>query len=305
MTEATSEEKEVRFEADGKSPPWGKGLFLRTQNGLKMKLNTQVVSTLAFPAAALVAALYYSHHPDGTRDPNGHALETPGLVMQVPLIESPIWSDRDRVNEIARIPVRVSPMGRIQVFNLQALTDIPVGSEAKATLSSGASNGIVKARLTSPMLVDGEPILPEGAIVFGRGKSTEERLFVEFTRVIFPSGDSYPIRAEAFDESDRILGLKGALVGSKTKMMAMGMVLGFMGGMADGLQDTSGSMFEMERRRSVRDAALSGSAKATLDQSQMYLDQVKNSPDIIEVKQGTAIYVIVDEPKTKNENEDK
>jgi type IV secretory pathway VirB10-like protein len=194
-------------------------------------------------------------------------------------------------------------MGRIQVFNLRSLTEIPVGSEARATLESGASNGIVKARLAAPMLVDNEPVIPEGATVFGHGRSTEERLFVEFTRAVFPSGESFPIRAQAFDPSDKILGLKGALVGNKTKKMAMGMLLGFMGGMADGLQDTSGSLFEVSRRRSVKDAALSGTAKAALDQSQMNLDQIKNAPEIIEVKQGTSFYLIVDEPKSNRQEE--
>ena len=33
-------------------------------------------------------------------------------------------------------------------------------------------------------------------------------------------------------------------------------------------------------------------------------DQVKNSPDIIEVKQGSELYVIIDEPKIKNKSED-
>jgi hypothetical protein len=194
-------------------------------------------------------------------------------------------------------------MGGIQVFNLRSLSDLPVGTEAKAILVSGASNGMVKAKLVEPMLVEGEPVLPEGSVVFGHGKSTEERLFVEFTKAILPSGETYSIIAQAFDGSDKILGLKGALVGSKTKKLAMGMALGFMGGMADGLQNTSAtSIFNIGQRPSVRDAALAGSAKATLDQSQMYLDQVKNSPDIIEVNQGTEFYVIVDDPGSLKTN---
>ena len=149
--------------------------------------------------------------------------------MAVPIIESHIWSEQDLINQIPKRPVATSPLGKIQVFNLRALTEIPVGSEAKAILSSGASNGIVKARLSSPMLVDDEPVIPEGAVVFGRGHSTEERLFVEFSHVIFPSGESYPIRAQAFDASDKILGLKGALVGSKAKKLADGNGLGLHG----------------------------------------------------------------------------
>ena len=77
------------------------------------------------------------------------------------------------------------------------------------------------------------------------------------------------------------------------------MGFGLLGGMADGLQDTSGSMFAYERKRSLKDAALSGTSKAALDQSQSYMDEMKNAPNIIEVKRGTEFYLLFDEPKKK------
>jgi len=296
--------KTVLIERDGMTTPLGSESYLKTWNGLKYTLNVGVLKTLAFPLALMIGtAIYFGDHGHGI-DLTGAALDPPGITLSVPVVDSKILVEQDLVNVIHTKKVDVSPLGHIQVFNMSSLTEIPVGSEAKALLVSGASNGIVKARLVTAMQVDGEPVIPEGATVFGHGKSTEERLFVEFTHVIFPSGDAYPIRAQAFDDSDKILGLKGAVVGSKTKKMALGMTLGFVGGMADGLQDTSGSVFDMGRKRSVKDAALSGAAKATLDQSQMELDQVRNAPEIIEVKQGTEFYLIVDEPKKSKEERD-
>lgn len=301
MTEETKP-GQVLIERDGMTAPWGTQSYLRTWNGLKYTLNIGVLKSLAFPVALLVAiGTYFSEQKAGDRASPGGPLGAPGVQVSVPIVQSKILVEKDLVNVIKTKPVESSPLGGIHVFNLRSLTEIPVGSEAKAVLDSGASNGIVKARLISPMLVDHEPAIPEGAIVFGHGKSTEERLFVEFTRAVFPGGESFPIRAQAFDVSDKILGLKGAPVGSKTRKMAMGMLFGFMGGMADGLQDTSGSIFEMERKSSVKDAALSGAAKAALDQSQMNMDQMKNAPEIIEVKQGTDFYLIVDEPKNAKE----
>jgi hypothetical protein len=288
----------VLIEKDGKTLPFGSEGYLRAWNGLKYTLNTGIVKTLVFPVSFVIAfALYFSgSHP--LRDTRGAPVDSPSMQVDLPVIESKILVDRDLVNRINQAPVETSPMGGIRVFNLRSLSDLPVGTEASAVLDSGASNGIVKARLVNPMLVDGEPALPEGTIVFGHGKSTEERLFIEFTKAILPSGESFSIIAQAFDGSDKILGLKGEMVGSKTKKLAMGMALGFMGGMADGLQNTSGtSIFSVQQTPSIRNAALAGSAKATLDQSNLYLDQVKNSPDIIEVKQGTEFFVIVDDPR--------
>ena len=169
----------------------------------------------------------------------------------------------------------------------------------KAILTSGATDGIVKAVLTNPLLVDGEPALPERTVFFGKGKSGDARLFVEFTKVIFPTGESFPIRAQALDLSDQILGLKGAIVGTKTKKMAGAVAFGLVGGMTAGLQDTSGSFFN-SRRPTLRDGALAGASKASLDQSQIYLDEMKKSPNVIEVKSGTNILIMTDEPKAKS-----
>jgi len=287
----------VMIARDGMTLPIGSEGYLKTWNGLKYTLNVGVLKTLAFPIALTIGAAFYFSGRSISLDTRGQAMVSPGMGPSLPILNSKILVEQDLINVIRKKPIDLSPMGRIQVFSLGTLTAIPAGTEAQANLVSGASNGIVKAQLVTPMLVDNEPVIPVGSTIFGHGKSTEDRLFIEFNRANFPDGESIPIRAQAFDFSDKILGLKGALVGAKTKKMALGMLFGFMGGAADGLQDTNGSIFELGQRPSVRDAALSGTAKATLDQSQMYLDQVKHAPEIIEVKQGTDFYLIVDEPK--------
>ena len=147
--------------------------------------------------------------------------------------------------------------------------------------------------------MDGEPLIPENSVLFGRGKSGEERLYVEFNKVIFPTGESYSILAQGFDVADKILGLKGAIVSVKAKKMGMAMGLGFIGGMADGLRETSGSSFFTNQKPTLKDAALSGASKAALDQSAAYLEEMKKSPNIIEVKVGTEFVIIIDEPKKK------
>ena len=238
----------------------------------------------------------------GTVQSSGKEFPSPQMNHQDSFLSPKLLTERDLTNVIRRPRVSSSILGKIKVFSLRSLSEIPVGSEVTATLESGATDGIVKARLTSPLLVDGEPLLPENAILFGKGKSSEERLFVEFTRVIFPGGESFPIRAQAFDVSDKILGLKGAIVGTRTKKMAAAMGFGFLGGMAGALQDTSGSVFISGKKHTTRDAALAGASKAALDQSQAYIEDMKKSPNIIEVKAGTALVVIVDEPKKKEDS---
>lgn len=229
-------------------------------------------------------------------------LSAPGFSVKDNNISAKLLTEKDLINQIQRKTASPSLLGKIRIVSLRSISEIPVGSEIRAVLSSGATDGIVKASLSTPLIVDGEPILPERAVLFGKGKSGEERLFIEFTKVIFPSGEAYPIRAQAFELSDKILGLKGALVGRRTKKMTGAIAFGFLGGMTEGLQETSGTVFQ-NKKPSMKDAALSGASKAALDQSQVYLDEMKKSPNIIEVNAGTELLVIIDEPKKEDNNE--
>ncbi len=290
---------EVFIERMGKTYRWGQHSYFRSWNGFKFTLNSKFAKGMALPAAGLIGVFIFFSKRSDLNALRSKEFSAPVISSVLPVIDSKIQTEQDLINRIKKVPVKVSALGGIKIFSLSGSSEIPVGSEAMAILESGATNGIVKAKLTSPIIVDGERLIPEHATLFGSGKSTEERLFVEFTKVIFPNGESIPIRAQAFDLSDKIQGLKGSFVGTKSKKMAAAMGFGLLGGMADGLQDTSGSMFAYERKRSLRDAALSGTSKAALDQSQSYMDEMKNAPNIIEVKRGTEFYLLFDEPKKK------
>lgn len=297
-----SEESRVYIEKEGKVFRWGQDAYFKTWNGLKETVSVTRVKAFALPLAVILSVLtfFFSGDRDAT-DTRGKEMDVPTVSQDVPTIAAPIYDGRESVNQIRAPRVATGAMGRIKVFNLRHLSEIPVGSEAKAILESGATDGIVKAKLVSALMVDGDPILPENAILFGRGKSSEERLFVEFQKAVFPGGESFAIRGQAFDIGDKILGLKGSVVGRRTKKMGMAVGFGVLGGMADALQETSGSSFFGYQKRSVRDAALAGASKAALDQSQAYMEEMKNSPNIIEVKKGTEFYLIIDEPKRKDE----
>lgn len=298
-----NEESKVYIEKEGKVFRWGQSAYFKTWNGLKETISVARMKAIALPLAIILSVFTFLFSSDKERaDFRGSEVPVPTVSQDVPIVSAPIYSGSEITNRINTPQVASGALGRIMVFNLRHLIDIPVGSEAKATLESGATDGIVKAKLVSPLLVDGEPIIPEGAVLFGRGKSAEERLFVEFQKAVFPSGETFPIRGQAFDFDDKILGLKGSVVGRRTKKMGMAVGFGVLGGMADALQETSGSSFFGYQKRSVRDAALAGASKAALDQSQVYLEEMKNSPNIIEVKKGTAFYLIIDEPKRKEEN---
>jgi hypothetical protein len=298
----TNEEKTVSIQADQGTESFGKNAYVAAVEGQfdKHGFRSSLVVVIALMALIMVVMWITSKPPRDQK--SGQALPSPAMSRDDPVLGPKLLTERDLTNVIRpRLPDR-SVLGKIRVFSLRSIFEIPIGAEVKATLESGATDGIVKAKITDPLLVDGEPILPSGAVLFGKGKSGEERLSVEFKKVILPSGESFPIRAQAFDASDRILGLKGAIVGTKTKKIASAMAFGFLGGMADGLQETGGASILYGRRPTMRDAALAGASKAALDQSQMYLEDLKRSPNVIHVKSGEPIVVIFDEPKKQKED---
>lgn len=299
-----NKQSDVFIEREGRTWRWGRSAYFRTWNGLKETVSVVAVKAVALPIAIVLAIFtFFFSGKNELADTRGAEVSVPGVTLDVPVIDAPILNGSEISNRIGQPRFQSGSMGRIKVFNLRKLSDIPVGSEAKAILVSGATNGIVKAKLITAMRVDGEPLLPEGATLFGKGKSTEERLYVEFQKAIFPGGETFPIRAQAFDIADKILGLKGALVGTRTKKMGLAIGFGVLGGLADGLQDTSGSsIWGVQQKKSMRDAALSGASKAALDQSQAAIEEMKNAPNIIEVKKGTEFFLIIDEPKGKEDN---
>jgi hypothetical protein len=289
---------DVEVKADQGTESIGKNAYIAARDG---QFKGRGLQSSVFLAMLLVGVLFAAVRltiKNDRQDKSGRPMGAPGLTRDDLGVSPKLLTEKDLINVIRRPKVDRTFLGKIKVVSLRSISELPIGSEMKAVLESGASDGIVKARLTAPLLVDGEPVLPERTVLFGKGKSGEERLLVEFTKVIFPTGESFPIRSQAFDISDRILGLKGAVVGTRTKKMAGALAFGLVGGMASGLQNTSGSYFMMQQP-SVRDAALAGAGKAALDQSQVYIDEMKRSPNIIEVKAGTEIVVLTDEPKPK------
>lgn len=289
---------EVLIEREGRVVRWGQAAYFKTWNGFKETFSLSAVKAVATPIAVVIAMTAFISNRRELNDGRGRELRVPSITQDVPLTSIPIVNDVRLTNQIPSTGLRRSIADRIRVYNLRETSDIPVGSESRAIFESGATNGIVKARLLKPLIVDGEAILPERTTIFGRGKSTEERLYVEFQKAILPNGESFPIRAQAFDVGDKILGLKGTSVGNRTRKMATAIGFGVFGGLADSLKETSGtSIWGQEQKKSLKDAALAGASKAALDQSTSAIEEMKNAPFIIEVKAGTEFFMMIDEPK--------
>jgi hypothetical protein len=186
-----------------------------------------------------------------------------------------------------------SIVGRLQTIRLSTLKGVPTGTEVQAVLSSGGTNGTVVAKLKEPVMVDGEVIFPAKTILFGRGSSGEERLFIRFKKAILPDKTERVIQAQVFDNNDRMVGLKGKKVSDTAFKLAASSGLIFLSGLADGFKtNDSVNIFGPQSKPNVRDAALNGVATATSEQGKKMLESMKNDQARIEVGAETLIIVI-------------
>lgn len=212
---------------------------------------------------------------------DGDKIIVPSLVLQFQRnSEKPLWAK-----------TKTTP---IQVLSFVGASEIPPGAEVKAELLSGATNGLIKARLIEPLKVAGASLLDAGVLLLGQGRSTEERLFIDFRKAVFRDGKSIAVSAQAYDFSDAILGLKGSRVGDMTLKLAASSGLYFLSGMASGLQTPPYDESGRPRRPSTQDAALNGVSQAAGEQAKAYMEDIKNRPPLIEVKKGTVFIVTFD-----------
>lgn len=204
--------------------------------------------------------------------------------------EREIEKAQARATALARLgPQKIEP---IRTINLSQVKDIPSGVEVMASLSSGASNGLVKAVLSNDLKYNDDLLLQRGTVLIGKGSSSEERLYIQFTKAIAPDKGTLKIKAFAFDSSDRIIGLKGKKISDYAFKLAASAGLIFLGGVADGLRDDYSSNPFDRRKPSVRDAALNGVSTATMETGKDLMNDIKNKESRVEVASSTPILVI-------------
>ncbi|MCO5143626.1 MAG: TrbI/VirB10 family protein [Oligoflexia bacterium] len=180
----------------------------------------------------------------------------------------------------------------IKILNFSNNLEIPPGVETKAVLLSGGTNGLIKAKIIESLRASGTTIFPSDTQILGYGRSSEDRLYIEFKKAILKDGKVVGISAQAFDGKDSILGLNGSRVGDISLKIAASAGLNFISGMALGFQDYSG-------QPRAKDAALSGLSQAATEQAKSSMEEIKNRQPTIEVKKGTVFTITFDGNKNE------
>jgi len=180
----------------------------------------------------------------------------------------------------------------LQKIDRRSGQKVPPGSIIRAVLVTGASNGSVRAEAKESLRVQGETLIPEGTVLLGSGQSTEERLFIRFSQLVFKDGTSQSIQAQAADSSDKTVGLKGSKVGRYALKYAAAVGLNFASGMAEGFQDHDVVNNQVVSRPDAKNALLNGASKSALEMANETMTDLKNNAPVIQVESGKEILIL-------------
>ena len=180
---------------------------------------------------------------------------------------------------------------KLSLVSRSKKVEIPLGSQARGVLVTGGTNGPIKVKLLEDLEFHGEVYIKEGAVLWGRGSSTQERLLISFTRYVDENGQSKEINANAFDISDQILGLKGSIIGRTSKKLFAGAGLGVAGALKT-MQESENLGGVAVVKPNLENALLNGASSAALGIAEQELEELKNKQTVIEVKKGTQLMIV-------------
>ena len=285
-----NEEVQVKsVKNNGAESRWGLGSFIYQTEGKKRSLNTKlvIVSLSIFIIFSTIYSLTSAFF-----NPSQIGNEVIGLKTisdqsdQTDLIQ--LNSNPQTIRK-SKLIVTKSFTGA-QIINCQNKVQIPGGTMVKAQILSQSPQGLIRAILTEPVIVQGEEIMASGSTISGLSQTNDDRLHVKFNKMLDKNGKSYPIEALACDEADQSLGLKGKKSTRNAWMMATSAGLNLLSQASQGLNNNSSAQTALEEQ--IKKRAIFEASKTTLEQSQNYLSDFKNQKSIIQVDSGATIYIL-------------
>jgi hypothetical protein len=301
-----SEEVSVSIESDsGTKNQWARGVFYQQDGKKRTLVPKRLLWVAGISFAVLTIAIVIQGSPEPMQRTKADSIAAPEGIQAQTITNIPAVAQSDGGDAVKSTSPNSSGKSggqggdRKKKFTGPQLVKrpgsgkIPPGSFLKATLLTGASNGLVRAEVTEGLTLNGETLVEQGTILLGSGQSGEDRLAIRFSQMVYKDGAFDTIDGQACDAEDKIVGLKGSKVGSQALKLATGIGLNFVGGMTTALQDTQGQGGAVVTKPTLKNAMLNGAATASLDQGREMMSDLRNKTPAIEVPAGTLIYVLL------------
>lgn len=288
---------EIKTQSEGYLPrQWSLSRIFYRREGQKNRVNNKAVKVTMVVASIFVIGFSMVLETDkGGIKSKIEDIKLPGLAKQESSIKiKPVDLEVIKKPVPAKVAVQASPnpfafIGLKKVDRFGEIK-IPPGTMIKAQLMSGASNGPVRARMVESIKIEGSTLVEKGQILLGQGTSSDERLFIKFSKLVFADGNFIRISAEACDFSDQMPGLFGSNVRGVAMKWVGAAGLGVLGGAALGLQNNQNPA--SGQKPSTRDAMLNGVAVASLEQAKEISRDIENTEPLIEVPAKTEFYTL-------------
>ncbi len=275
---------------------WSLRRFFYKREGRKIRIDNKAVKVVfVFLSICVIAFAMFVDVGKKDRRTKAEDIRLPALANQEVSIKiHPVDIENTKKPDVAKRVYRY-PQNTFAFVGLKKVDrfgdlKIPPGTMIKAQLLSGASNGPVRARMLESIAIQGATLIEKGQILLGQGISSQERLFIKFSKLVFNDGNFIRISAEACDQSDSMPGLFGSNVRGVAMKWVGAASLGVLGGAALGMQNNQNQY--TQQKPSTRDAMLNGVAVASLDQAKEIGRNIENTEPLIEVPAQTEFQVL-------------
>ena len=164
----------------------------------------------------------------------------------------------------------------------------------EATMLGYSTDGPVRAKIDK--FYDIGLQIEKGTVLLGKASTQNERLHINFSKAVTPSGETIEVSGKAVDPEDQGFGINGSAAWSKVLRLLGKVGLDFTSGLADGLKETeetpSGQMAE---KSSLKNALLNGTSRATMEAAREYMQGIRSSPEQVSLPAGTIIHITIQE----------
>lgn len=195
-----------------------------------------------------------------------------------------------------------------QVIERQAgdgnLTSLPSGTNFIGKLVNGIdtreANQTVRIVLPYGGSHPSGGSIPRDSILLGTASYSEksDRVYVRFTRVIFPSGDEYKIDAQALSSADYTPGLAGEVHGQSDMRMIGSLGLTMVSAAAEVLTEKTPfgainplGQIAVEPRPNLKNAALKGVSEASKEEAGRHAEVAKGQEEYLTINTGGDLIV--------------
>lgn len=201
-------------------------------------------------------------------------------------------NEKLKQNQSASKKKAVQRLLGLQKIERRNLKQIPPATFVKAKLLNTATDGLVKAVLIEPLRIQGETLLQSGLILVGQAQSTEGKLSIQFSSIVYKDGKFENIQAQAADFESQSIGLKGSRLSRYAMKYAASVGLNFLSGVSQGLQEKETMGQQVVNKSNTKNALLNGASVSALEMANESMNEYKGKLPPIQVPEGTEFWVV-------------